>query len=99
MAGYIFVGALAAFGLVCAVWVLCGLVQPKQGKGTLCFIGTGALTVARRYIWLREMGLIHCPLVLLDPVDADREWLEGQGIELCSREDLAARLGIGAEKN
>lgn len=99
MLGYVVIGALAAFGLVSAVWILCGLVLPKTTGGVLLFFGEDAVAFARRYLWLREMGLLRCPLWVVEP-DADAwQWLKDRNIEICSRETLVTRLGIGAEEN
>lgn len=97
MAGYVALGALAAFGLVCAVWILWGLLHPANGDGLLIYSGSGASSMVRRYLWLREMGILHCPLAVTDPEDMDIGWLEEQGIEICGREDIHSRLEIGAK--
>ncbi len=99
MLTFVLIGSLSAFGLMCGVWVLCGLLLPGGCKGTLLYQGEDALLFARRYLWLREMGLMHCPLSVLEPDAQARAWLETQGIEICSREALLSRLGIGAEEN
>lgn len=97
MAGYVTLGALAAFGLVCAVWILWGLLHPEAGQGTLIYSGTGTVSMVRRYLWLREMGVLHCPLAVMHSEGMDIPWLEDQGIEICSREELLSRLEIGAK--
>lgn len=99
MLGYVLIGTLAAFGLMCAVWILWGLFLPGRAKGYVLYAGEDVLFAAQRYLWLREMGLIHCPLLVLEPDACHREWLEAQGIEICSRSAMAQRLGIGAEEN
>lgn len=99
MAGYVLIGALAAFGLMCAVWILWGLFLPDGGEELLIYDGGDTRVFAQRYLWLREMGLLRCRLLVLSPEESDREWLEAQGIEICSREALPTRLGIGAEEN
>lgn len=97
MAGYVVLGALAAFGLVCAVWVLWGLLYPASERGMLIYIGNGTPAMVRRYLWLKEMGVLRCPLAVMDPEDLDITWLEEQGIEICSREEILSRLEIGAK--
>lgn len=99
MGAYIIVGALAAFGLVCAVWVLCGLLLEKEKDGLTFYSGPDSVGAARRYLWLREMGLAGGRFLVLDPPDTDREWLLERNIEICGRENLASLLGIGAESN
>lgn len=102
MAGYIVIGALAAFGLLSAVWVLCGWILPSGREGLLLFPaaqGEKALSFAWRYLWLRGLGFLRCPMVMVDTGlgDRERQWLESHGIEICGLEELNARLGIGAE--
>lgn len=101
MAGYVLIGMLAAFGLVCAVWILCGLFFRGGKTGSLVFLGEDAHICAQRYIWLREMGLVRDRLLIPDNglEEQERQWLEAQGIEICDRVELAERFGIGAEVN
>ena len=101
MAGYVIVGMLAAFGLLCAVWFLWGLFTLEGETGTILWLGGDVHSFAQRYIWLREMGFVRGRLVIVaeDLSAQERQWLEAQEIELCSREALAQRLGIGAEAN
>ena len=100
MAGYIFFGALAAFGLICVVWIGCGLVLPRMAGGMALLTGPldrEKLDTARRWVWLREMGLLYTPLAALDEglTGYEREWLICHGFELLSRAETAKRLGIG----
>lgn len=99
MLGYVLIGMLAAFGLLCAVWVLWGFLYNRRTEGLLLYAGKDSLSAAQKYLWLREMGLAHCPLLVLEPGEDARQWLENRNIEICSREALAFRLGIGAEEN
>lgn len=101
MAGYVLLGMLAAFGLVCAVWLLCGLFTRNEKAGNLVYFGEDVHICAQRYIWLREMGLVSDRLLIPDDglEEQERQWLEAQGIEICSRDVLTERLGIGAEAN
>ena len=103
MAGYVIMGALAAFGLICVIWIGCGFFLPDCRGGIAVLSGPlegKSLVTARRWIWLREMGLLYSPLVVLEETvtDAEREWLCCHGFEICSRNALMQRLGIG-EKN
>ena len=100
MAGYVLVGTLSAFGLLCAIWVGYGLFLPKTAAGILVYRGMltrQGLDFIRRCLWLREMGLLNCPLVAVDCAltEGERIWLASHGIEICSREELPKRLGIG----
>ena len=100
MALYVVIGTLAAFGLVCLVWVGCGLVLERACCGAAVLTGPlerEALDTARRWIWLREMGLLYTPLLAVAETltDVEKNWLECHGFEICSREEIAKRLGIG----
>ena len=48
MAGYVVIGALAAFGLLCMVWTVWSLWIPKSGRARLL-----------RCRWLRGLGLVE----------------------------------------
>ncbi len=68
MIGFVILGTLAAFGALCAVWALWGLLLPGARGGVLvclCCRG-GEEAMVRRYGWLRDLGLLRCPMVLLD---------------------------------
>ena len=65
MGGFVVLGMLAAFGLVCFVWVLTGLILPRRG-GILVYLGDDPMTAARRYLWLREMGLTNSCLIVTE---------------------------------
>lgn len=68
----------AAFGFVCALWTLCGLcLKPDTGK--LLYQGPESVGFARRYLWLREMGLIRCQLTVADPPEKWLLWLQKPG--------------------
>ena len=98
MLSYVVIGTLAAFGLVCLVWLLCGWMLPKEG-GVLIYAGGDRLTAARRYLWLKEMGFTGAPLWVLEPEGSEREWLEAREMEICSWEELISRLETGVEPN
>lgn len=97
MGGFIVLGMLAAFGLVCALWVVAGLLLPKH-YGTIVYVGDETRVAAQRHLWLREMGLTRDQLILLECADEDRDWLQSQGIEIISREDLILRLEMGEKE-
>ncbi len=98
MLTYVVIGTLAAFGLVCLVWLMCGWMLPKEG-GVLIYAGSDNLIAARRYLWLKEMGFTVTPLWILDAQGPDREWLQAREIEVYSREEAVARLEMGVEPN
>ena len=93
MALYIILGTLAAIGVLSILWVCFGWLLPG---------GTGAILVCRepsealmlRCRWLRELGLLRLPLVILAKESPEQENLPhyGGGIEICSPEMLASRL-------
>ena len=88
MAGYVIWGTLAAFGLLSALWVLVGWILP-EGKGCafVCFDIPDEGIVAR-YRWLRSIGLLHCPLLVV--TQKERIFLEDA--EICRGEQLLSRL-------
>ena len=87
MAWYILLGALAAFGLLSAVWTALGWLLPS-GKGcALVCVGTPDPGVVSRYRWLRGMGFLSCPLLAVTELPEQPE-----GIEICAGEELLSRL-------
>ncbi len=84
MAFYVIVGVLAAFGALCILWVLFGaLLTRPRGDALVCFCGEGREErIIRRYRWLRDLGLVKCPLVLLD-----------SGLPLWQRQQLMQKCG------
>ena len=67
--GYIMLGTLAAFGLVSALWVLYGFLLPAERGGGLYAPARPGVTedsFARRYLWLRELGLLREELTMVD---------------------------------
>lgn len=103
MAAWIVIGALAAFGGLCVLWVLFGFLLPGQrGAVTVCLCcGNGAEeALIRRYHWMRDVGLVHCPLVLLDGGLSEeyKAALTQRGLTVCDMAELAARLEQEREK-
>ena len=86
MLAYTVIGALAAFGLVCTVWTVCGFFLRDLG-GELLYRGPEPVEFARRYLWLREMRLIHCQLTVADPPKSWLHWLQNQGIGIWNGEN------------
>ena len=100
MAGYVLIGTLAAFGTVCALWILIGWGLPRTYDGIAVLSGPlqgQTLDTARRWIWLREMGLLRSPLLAVaeSMTETDISWLICHGFEICSRKEILRRLGIG----
>lgn len=97
MAGYILLGSLAAFGFLSALWALFGWLLPGGRHGVLISFDDGKRSFVRRYLWLRRVGLLSCPLILVEPEGLDAGYLTAQGIEICTWEEISFRLGIGAK--
>lgn len=102
MAGYVLFGTLAAFGALSVLWVLFGWLLPGGREGLLILPGRPGETetsFVRRYLWLRGLGLLEMPLVMVDLglSQTEKNWLADREIELCGPEELSRRLGIGAE--
>ena len=96
--GYIMLGTLAAFGLVSALWVLYGFLLPAERGGGLYAPARPGVTedsFARRYLWLRELGLLREELTMVDfgISNAERDWLTERGVRICTPEKLAERMG------
>lgn len=97
MEGMIVLIVLAAIGVLSILWAMLGFLLPGQrGAVLVCmYHGNGKEeALIRRYRWLRDVGLIRSPLVLVaeTPQETETERLLKQGVELCSREELEDRL-------
>lgn len=99
MAGWIFFSVLAAFGALCVLWALFGFLLPGQRGAVLvclCRPGHEEEAILRHYGWLRGLGLLRAPLLLIDGGLTEEErarLLKGRpGVELCGPEILALRL-------
>lgn len=101
MAGFILLGVLASFGLLCMAWTLFGCLL-SCGKGgalvCLCRDGTRELALVQRYSFLRAIGLIRCPMLLLGSSLSAREQAlisrKYPGVEFSSLEALPSRLEV-----
>ena len=101
MAGMIIAGALSAFGFLCAMWLAVGWLLPGGKHGVIvcfCTPGLKQISTVHRWEWLRGMGLIRCPVILVDCGLSHEEkaiLLYGvKDMELCSLEALAERLEL-----
>lgn len=101
MAWIIILGTLAAWGLLCILWAALGWLLPGSSGGVmlcLCRLGKVPDGVILRYCWLRGLGLMNCPLLILDSSLSRREqeiYLKKYpGIEFCSLEEVPARLEV-----
>lgn len=100
MAGYLVVAVLAAFGVLSLLWALFGWLLPVCREGwILCPGKPGELSAVYVFLWLRSVGLVKCPLVLVDLglSREERACLTEKGIEIWGLAELSERLGIGAE--
>lgn len=105
MGWFILMGALAAFGFICAIWAAVGwLIPGNRGGATVCLCrpGLAERNTLRRYVWLREMGLLRDPILLVDCGLNEDERKElsrlGRCVEFCSLEELPARLEVERER-
>ncbi len=99
MIGWVILAFLAAFGLFCAVWAAAGIFLPPCREGWLLCPGRGDVpSFAYLYLWLRGMGLLSCPLAVLDLglSEEARQFLEEKGIEIRRPESLSGQE-MGAE--
>lgn len=90
MAGTVFLGALAAFGVLSVLWALLGWLLP-DGKGTavVCW-GEPDDGILSRVKWLRSVGLLQSPLLI---VAEDRgNCRQSDDMEYCSPGQLLSRL-------
>lgn len=88
MGWYVLLGTLAAYGALSAVWALLGWVLPGVEGCALVCVGAPDEGIRSRYRWLRGLGLLNCPLIAV----AEEAVPVGRETEICSREQLLARL-------
>ena len=95
------VGMLAAFGLLCCLWVILGWLLPGgTGGAAVCWGSPGfpEKHFVQRYLFLMETGLIRCRLLIVDMglEEPHRKWLRGfeSRIEICTTEELSSRLEL-----
>lgn len=98
---WVSLGALAAFGLLCALWALVGWLLSGSVGGTivcLCRAGGGEEAFLRRSLWLKSLGLLEGTILLVDDglSPRERELLERltPDAQLCDPEDLLSRLEV-----
>ncbi len=93
MAAWVILGALAAFGALCALWVLFGALLPGQRGTVMVCLQPDPDAAVRRHRWLRDLGLLRCPVIVVDAVGADVP-----GVEYIEMAALTARLEQEREK-
>ena len=85
---YFLVGTLAAFGVFCVLWVLLGwLIPVGKGCALVCWGEAGEETLAG-FRWLRGLGLLHCPLIVVTEDCGESP----EQTENCRPEQLLVRL-------
>lgn len=100
MVAWVIIGALAAFGCLCAAWTALGWVL-GAGDGGFAVCPDLATPEGRRFLrrclWLRDMGLLRCPLYAGDRElsSGEKQWLQDNDIGLYSPSTGA---GMGAEE-
>ena len=93
MTGYILLGTLAAIGLLSLIWVFLGALFPASRGGAFVCLDQPSEALVARYRWLREVGLVNGPMLIVsDAWEVNGMQPAGCGIEVCSREELIARL-------
>ena len=94
MGFFIVFGMLAAFGGLCALWLLAGIRLPGGGEGVMvcCWRDSAAgrgLVIRWRLQW--ELGLLRGRLAVVDRglTEEDRRFLArwGRNVEIWERED------------
>lgn len=101
----VLLGALVAFGVLCALWTLVGcLVLPRGRRGTMVFFcGPGERakveTILRYYDWVYGLGAFAGRLLVVVDGMAPEELYpltrrRSGWIEICRREDLPRRLEV-----
>ena len=100
MVWYAVIGTLAAFGLASVLWALYGWFLPVECGTVMIYTGrSGAAEeiAVRRYRWLRDLGLVRGPMLLVrqEWKPEEREMLlHYPEIEFCSPEELSSRLEL-----
>jgi len=76
------------------LWVCFGWLLPGAKGGALVCVGLPEEGLLGRYRWLRDLGLLCGPMIIV--ADMDEPDINGRlfsrGIEICGREALLSRL-------
>ena len=91
MAGYVILGALAAFGLLSILWAAMGWLLPGGRGMALVCVGEPDAGILARYRWLRSLGLVACPLIV---AAEDAAPMPSDGVEICEPGSLLSRLEL-----
>lgn len=88
MLGYFALGTLASFGLLSLLWALFGWLLPGPKGGVFVFYREPQPEIFARIKWLRSLGLMDSPVIILGP-PAQSPW---EAAENCTEEALLLRL-------
>lgn len=101
MAFFIVIGVAAVWGVLSIVCLLFGWLLPGDRRAHmlyLCEPDTCAEYVIFGYQWMRELGIVAGPLLLIDsgatPKEKEIFERKHKDVEFCSLEDLKARLEL-----
>ena len=96
MAWFIILGTLAAFGLWCCIYCWAGLFLSDDRPRLVCLLPEGHHPdgVIARYRFLKDLGLVQGPLLILGP----EEEYAGADIEFCTVQEFAARLELERDR-
>lgn len=86
MLWYFVIGTLAAFGAYCAIWTLLGWLLPKAEGCAIVFWKPPEEESLARLKWLRDMGFLDLPVIVIGRESPCPE------TENCSREELLSGL-------
>lgn len=93
----ILIGTLAAFGAVCAMWVIAGWLLPSDSGESMIYLPGADEALIRRFLWFRKTGLLACRLVIVVPANGEEDRWSAMGIEICTPEELSSGLRSGAK--
>ena len=88
---------MAAFGIWCAAFLLFGWLFSEDDRAIMiCLLPEDRFPdgIITRFRWLREMGLVRPPLLIVSqPIQPEQP-----DVEYCSLQDLPARLELERNK-
>ena len=101
MAVTVIMGTLAAFGALCVLWIGAGWLLGSGNGGKVLLMGQpeAMVSLLLRFRVLRELGIIRCPVWILDsglePVECSR--LKEAGFQIYSLSELSEEQKNGVE--
>ena len=87
--GMVFLCILAGIGLMSILWSVFGILLPDIPGAVLLCAGIPQDVYLLRYRWLRSLGLLGCPLVM---VTEEMPVVIPEDTERISREEIITRL-------